>query len=100
MVPVGLAGVPPQVHLVAACADVTPPARASALTPAQALAPSTARNETAALFESLRLFTFPAPFRSVAEQEQYVSNYLRKCQLATVRSEMRPNGSAGRDLRK
>src|SRR3954468_9494334 len=60
MVPVGLAGVPPQGHLVAACADVTPPARASALAPA----PSAARNlnETAAWLESLRLFTFPAPF--------------------------------------
>src|SRR5947209_18763138 len=51
MVPVGFAGVPPQVHLVAACAEVTPPARTKALATAHAPAPIIVRNrsETAAL---------------------------------------------------
>src|SRR6266516_4594630 len=63
MVPVGFAGVPPQVHLVAACAEVTPPARTKALATAHALAPTIARNftESAALFESWRIFTSLLP---------------------------------------
>src|SRR5436190_10469330 len=68
MVPVGFAGVPPQVHLVSACADVTPPARTKALATAHALAPTIARNftESAALLERLRPFTARLPSWGVA----------------------------------
>src|SRR5437588_10883283 len=48
MWPVGLSGVPPQVHLVAACADAAPAARITALATAHALAPIMARHLTEA----------------------------------------------------
>src|SRR3954454_25375195 len=85
MVPVGLAGVPPQVHLVAACADVMPPARANAPAPAQAKAPNIVRNldEPAALSKCLRLVTICSLCGRLPDRRN-ASRYLRKCLLATV----------------
>src|SRR3954451_1060591 len=85
MVPVGFAGVPPQVHLVAACVEVTPPARTKALATAHALAPTIARNrsETAAWFECSQPL-IPCSLRESCSNGDNVSVSLRKCQLAMI----------------
>src|SRR3954451_21287240 len=65
IVPVGLSGVPPHVHLVAACAEAAPPVRANAPATAHAAALIIAGTlaNPAALFECLRILMSPAVVR-------------------------------------